>query len=54
MCPACAAAIASIIAGATSAGGLAAMVVKKLNRQADAGEVSKATQSEEENDGGTG
>ena len=45
MCPACLAAAALIVAGATSGGGLAALAIKTLRGTTGAGETDSTTQT---------
>jgi hypothetical protein len=51
MCPACLAATAAIVAGATSAGGLGALVAKKLRAGVGAEDFQLRMQPEGERDG---
>jgi len=53
MCPACAASAALIAAGATSTGGLAAFVLRKLHIQGDSGKLLSRLKSKEERNGYT-
>ncbi len=53
MCPACLATMASIVAGATSTGGLAAFVTKKLRNRLGTATVSPETNFQGEDHGHT-
>lgn len=44
MCPACMTSVALVVAGATSAGGLTALVVKNLRAKTGAKSIGQATQ----------
>lgn len=53
MCPACLSAAATVIAGATSAGGLAAFVLIKLGTRPEAAPVDRTDTSQGDDNGST-